>query len=178
MHVLGWVLYDSSCGFCARWIPFWSTTLRRRGFAIAPLQSPWVQQQLGVPVDELLKDLRLLLADGRQVCGADVYRYVMKRIWWAYPFYLLAIAPGLWRVFDWSYRTFANNRYRISRTCRLSTAGSRRTIATATHTTKAGETDRQHYQHTTIRRPPPMRPVCSTHPETLPRFGGTRDASG
>jgi predicted DCC family thiol-disulfide oxidoreductase YuxK len=121
---IGWVLYDDACGFCRRWIPFWGETLRRRGFAIAALQSEWVQQKLGVPDADLLQDLRLLLADGNQVSGADVYRYVMRRIWWAYPLYLLSTAPLLGRVFDWGYRTFAVNRYRFSRACRLPAAPS------------------------------------------------------
>lgn len=114
---IGWVLYDDSCGFCRRWIPYWSATLGKRGFDIAPLQSAWVAQRL--PAEDLLADLRLVLADGTQIRGADVYRYVMRRIWWAYPLYLLSVAPLLSRVFDWGYRTFANNRYRFSRACGL-----------------------------------------------------------
>ena len=118
-QVRGWVLYDESCGFCQRWIPFWETTLRRRGFAIAPLQAPWVSRTLGLGDEELLNDLRLVLPDGRQIGGADVYRHVMRRIWWAYPLYLFSVAPLSRRTFDWGYRTFAANRYRISRACRL-----------------------------------------------------------
>ena len=120
---IGWVLYDDSCGFCRRWIPFWANTLRKRGFAIAPLQSEWVVQALNVPDEDLLFDLRLLLADGEQVRGADVYRHVMRRIWWAYPLYLLSVAALLRLVFDWTYRTFADNRHRVSRACRLPAAG-------------------------------------------------------
>ena len=101
----GWVLYDDACGFCRRWVPYWAETLSKRGFSIAPLQSAWVQERLNAPADELLDDLRLLLPDGRQVRGADVYRYVMRRIWWAYPLYLLSVTPLLSRVFDWGYRT-------------------------------------------------------------------------
>lgn len=115
----GWVLYDDSCGFCRRWIPFWSATLRRRGYGIAPLQSTWARQQLRLSDDALLHDLRLLLVDGTQVQGADVYRHVMKRVWWAYPLFLLASAPILRRLFDLSYRTFATNRFRFSRACGL-----------------------------------------------------------
>src|SRR2546426_9560448 len=90
-----WVLYDDSCGFCRRWVPFWAATLRRRGYNIAPLQSRWVRQRLQLSDEALLHDLRLLLADGTQVQGADVYRHVMKRIWWAYPMWVLACAPVL-----------------------------------------------------------------------------------
>jgi hypothetical protein len=43
----------------------------------------------------------------------------MRRIWWAYPLYVLSVAPVLSRIFDWGYRTFAAYRYRFSRACRL-----------------------------------------------------------
>jgi len=116
----GTVLYDDSCGFCRRWVPFWEKTLNRRGFQIAPLQSQWVKEQLNLPAEELERELRLLLSDGGQAIGADVYRYVMRRIWWAFPFYLISIAPVFRRIFNWSYRTFADNRYRISSSCGFS----------------------------------------------------------
>ena len=118
-EVRGWVLYDDSCGFCQRWIPFWESTLRRRGFAIAALQAPWVSSTLRLGDEELLTDLRLVLADGRQISGADVYRHVMRRLWWAYPLYLFSVAPVSRQAFDWGYRTFAANRYWISSACGL-----------------------------------------------------------
>ena len=117
---LGWILYDDSCGFCRRWIPFWESALRRRGFDIAPLQADWVRAKLQVTEPELLRDLRLMLADGSQICGADVYRYATRRIWWAWPVYLFSVAPGLRNAFDWGYRTFAVNRFRVSSACGLS----------------------------------------------------------
>lgn len=117
--VRGYVLYDDSCGFCRRWIPFWGPTLLRRGFAIAPLQADWVRERLGVSHDELVEDLRLLLADGQLVRGADVYRYVLRRIWWAYPLYLFAVAPVGRQAFNWGYRTFARNRFLVSHACGL-----------------------------------------------------------
>ena len=116
---IGWVLYDDSCGFCRRWVPFWAGTIRKRGFDIAPLQSEWVAQRLHDTPEALLFDLRLLLADGRQVRGADVYRHVMRRIWWAYPFYVLSVTPLLRRVFNWGYRTFADHRHSFSSACSL-----------------------------------------------------------
>ena len=45
----GYLLYDDSCGFCRRWVPFWESTLRKRGFLIAPLQAKWVIEKLGIP---------------------------------------------------------------------------------------------------------------------------------
>ena len=118
-QAVGWILYDDSCGFCRRWIPFWEGALQRRGFSIAPLQADWVRAKLQLSESELLHDLRLLLADGSQIRGADVYRYATRRIWWAWPVYLFSITPGLRKIFDWGYRTFAANRFRVSSACGL-----------------------------------------------------------
>jgi predicted DCC family thiol-disulfide oxidoreductase YuxK len=116
----GWVLYDGACGFCSRWVPSWEPTLQRLGLAIAPLQSPWVQERAGLPPGDLLTELRLLRPNGQLISGADVYRFVMRRLWWAYPLYFLSIVPGLRHLFDWGYRTFARHRMQISGACGLS----------------------------------------------------------
>jgi predicted DCC family thiol-disulfide oxidoreductase YuxK len=113
------VLYDGACGFCSWWVPFWSPTLQRAGFGIAPLQSPWLSTIVQLDQPPLAWDLTLLQCDGTTVVGADVYRRVMRRVWWAYPFYVMSITPGLRRIFDWTYRTFARNRYCVSRACGL-----------------------------------------------------------
>jgi predicted DCC family thiol-disulfide oxidoreductase YuxK len=114
---VGWILYDDSCGFCRRWVPFWESALRKRGFAIAPLQSDWVRARIDLPAEQLVSDLRLLLVDGSHHAGADAYREAMRRIWWTWPVYLFAITPGLRRVFDAAYRGFARNRHRVSAAC-------------------------------------------------------------
>ncbi len=116
----GWVLYDSSCGACSRWVPFWAPTLHSIGLGVASLQAPWVGEKLGLRADELLADIRILFDDGHQLAGADVYRYVMRRVWWALPLYLVAAAPGTRRLFDAAYRTIAKHRHQISATCGLS----------------------------------------------------------
>ena len=115
----GWVLYDGDCGFCSLWAPFWESTLKRRGFLIAPLQSEWVVEKLHLSDEELTSDFRLLLANGEQLAGAEAYRYLMRRIWWARPLYLLSILPGFRNLFDLGYRLFADNRFLISRRCHL-----------------------------------------------------------
>lgn len=115
----GWVLYDGDCGVCSRWVPSWEPTLSRHGLAIAPLQSTWVQERTGLPPADLLSDIRLLQPNGKLLSGPEVYRYMMRRIWWAYPIYLLSTAPGINRLFDWAYRTFARHRMRISAGCGL-----------------------------------------------------------
>jgi len=120
---LAWVLYDGACGVCSRWVPFWKNTLAKRGIGIATLQEPWVAARLlarGVAEESLLDDLRILVASsGDVIPGADAYRFAFRRIWWAWPLWALAVTPGLRRLFDLGYRTFAENRYRVSRACRM-----------------------------------------------------------
>ena len=113
------MLYDGRCGFCSRWVPFLKDTLKRRGFAIAPLQSEWVAEKLRLSPDELTADVRLLLVNGRQLRGPEVYRYVMRRIWWTMPLYFLSVLPILRSLFDAGYRAFAERRYCLSEYCGL-----------------------------------------------------------
>jgi len=119
-HRIGWVLFDGSCGFCSSWVLYWAGTLRQRGFEIAPLQDTWVRARLALSDEgDLLRDLRVLLDSGGELRGANAYRYVMRRIWWAYPLYLLSVTPLLRHLFDSAYRAFADNRYHFSRSCQL-----------------------------------------------------------
>jgi len=115
----GYVLYDGQCRFCSRWARFWEPTLERHGFRITPLQDPGVADKLPLATESLLADIRLLTAEGRLISGADVYLYVARRIWWAWPFYAVFSLPGLYRWIHASYRWFARNRYSISHYCNL-----------------------------------------------------------
>jgi predicted DCC family thiol-disulfide oxidoreductase YuxK len=116
---IGWVLYDDACGFCREWIPFWGPTLHRVGLEIAPLQAPWVGERLNLSPAELVFDIRLLFADGRHLAGAEVYRYAVQQIWWAYPLYLFSVTPGLRWLWDWGYGAFRDHRHQISAACGL-----------------------------------------------------------
>ena len=115
----GWILYDGDCGFCSRWVQFWTKTLRQRGYEPAALQEPWVTQKLQMPIDTLLADIRLLTTNDELISGADVYLQVTRRIWWAWPFYAIFRLPGFNRLVHLGYRWFARNRYCISGTCRV-----------------------------------------------------------
>jgi len=122
MTTIGWVLYDGTCAVCSRWVPFWARTLARIGLDTAPLQSQWVRAQTGMSDELLLKDIRVLLKDGTLYSGAEAYFYCMKRIWWAWPLYVVFELPVFNAMFRLCYRAFAQNRYKISRVCRLKTA--------------------------------------------------------
>jgi len=117
--VQGVVLYDGQCGFCSRWVKYWAGMLGRRGFEIASLDEPWVAKRIKMPHEELLTDIRLLTANGQLISGADVYLYVTRRIWWAWPFYAVFSLPGFNRMIHLGYRWFARNRYCVSHACKL-----------------------------------------------------------
>jgi lipase maturation factor 1 len=110
----GVVLYDGDCGFCSRWLQFWTPTLERNGFAVDTLQAPWLPPLLNMSAAEALDDIRLLLPDDTLVSGAEVYLYVMDRLWWARPLSFVCRLPGFNAIFRACYRSFAKNRY-----CRL-----------------------------------------------------------
>jgi predicted DCC family thiol-disulfide oxidoreductase YuxK len=87
-----------------------------------------VPLELGLEADEAARDLRLLLADGPRNDGADVRRYVMRRIAWARPFHASSITPGLRWVFARAYRALADNRFRVPRAWGLAQPSARSTV--------------------------------------------------
>ncbi len=115
----GWVLYDDLCGFCRRWVPMFKKSLAKRRIGVLPSRTEWVGRALGLEPGQTPGDICLLLRDGQTHMGPQAYRYAMRRIWWAYPIYLLSVIPiGRW-CFDQGYKTFARNRYRFSKACGL-----------------------------------------------------------
>jgi len=114
----GWLLYDGDCGFCVKSVRFWYPTLRRLGFQVDTLQADWTPQALGLTREEALRDVRLLTTTGATYAGADVYLYVARRIWWAWPFAVLFGLPGFKLLIRAGYRWLTANRYCVSEYCR------------------------------------------------------------
>jgi predicted DCC family thiol-disulfide oxidoreductase YuxK len=115
----GWVLYDGDCGLCLRWASRFEATLSRRGFSLAALQEPWVRKRLGLSEDAPLTEMRLLLADGKRAGGADALIEIARRIWWAWPLFLLAHLPGIKFALRVLYRTLAANRHCFNGSCQF-----------------------------------------------------------
>lgn len=115
--ISGCVLYDGDCVFCVRWAHFWRPVLRSRGFEIDELQAQWTTEALGMTRDEVVRDIRLITAEGKSYAGADVYLHIARRIWWAWPFGAFFSLPGF-RALIWAgYRWFAKNRQCVSGFC-------------------------------------------------------------
>lgn len=117
---IGWLLYDASCGFCDRWLSLWRAMLSRSGIETAALQEPWVASHLHLSDKDLLRDVLILLKDGRVVRGAEAYRLAMSHLWWARPLYHISRLPILDQIFDSCYLIFNRNRFKISHTCGFS----------------------------------------------------------
>jgi predicted DCC family thiol-disulfide oxidoreductase YuxK len=100
-------------------VTYWAATLAQRGFEIGSLDEPWVAEKITMSHEELLTDIRLLTTEGKLISGADVYLYVTRRIWWAWPFYAVFSLPGFNWLIHAGYRWFARNRHHISHACRI-----------------------------------------------------------
>lgn len=115
----GWILYDGSCGFCSQWVSYWQGLLKTHGFDVVPLQEEWVRTKINEPEEALLSDIRLLTPSGEQIRGANVYRAVMRQVWWLYLFYIMSLLPIFKQLFNLGYTLFNKNRYKISKSCGL-----------------------------------------------------------
>ncbi len=107
----GWLLFDADCSFCAGLVLRLGRSIRRRGFALAPLQAPWVKTRLGIATDEeLLREMRLLTADGEILGGAAAATHIARRIWWGWPIWAVSRIPGAMPILDSFYRRIAARR--------------------------------------------------------------------
>ncbi|HSA91941.1 MAG TPA: DUF393 domain-containing protein [Terriglobales bacterium] len=117
--VAGWVAYDGDCGVCQLLLRLVGPALRRQGFVFETLQAPWMAARLhisyGVAPDDLLKEMRVLTADGHELAGADAVVFLARRIWWLWWLWALACVPGMRPLLRVGYRWFARHRHRISR---------------------------------------------------------------
>jgi predicted DCC family thiol-disulfide oxidoreductase YuxK len=106
-HARGWLFFDAECRFCTRIAQWLAPILQRRGLAIAPLQDVRVGALLGLSKAELMREMRVLLADGRQYGGADAGVALAREIWWARPLVWLAAIPGVMNWLRSGYRSLA-----------------------------------------------------------------------
>ena len=113
----GWVFFDRDCAVCVRLAQRYRSTLEARGFGLAALQDPRAASLLRVPEEELLREMRVVTADGSVVGGADAVAYLAGRIWWAWPLYAAARWLGARRLLVWGYRWFAGHRRCAAEKC-------------------------------------------------------------
>ncbi len=116
----GWLFFDADCAFCTGIARRVGCVLEPRGYGLAPLQDPRVQALLALPTDQLLLEMRVLTADGRQYGGADALIFLSREVWWAWPLYALVQIPGMRALLRAGYRWVAARRSCASGSCRSS----------------------------------------------------------
>jgi membrane bound O-acyltransferase family protein/DCC1-like thiol-disulfide oxidoreductase len=88
-----------------------------------PLQGEGVAEMLGISVGEIPDEMKLRTREGRILGGADAAVYIARRIWWAWPIWLMSRIPGGMPMMRRGYRFVARRRHRISRACALPNEG-------------------------------------------------------
>jgi len=121
-HARGWLFFDAECTFCTRIARWLAPILERRGLAVAPLQDARVGALLGMPREELLREMRFLLSDGQRFGGADVAVALAHEIWWARPLARIARIPGAMEILRAAYRRIATRRSCAAHACPVSEA--------------------------------------------------------
>ena len=116
-HAHGWFFYDADCAFCTRIARWLEPGLAKKRLAIAPLQDPRVGPLLGLSAEELLRELKFLLSDGRQFGGASAVIAVAQQIWWARPLVWLSKIPGMMPTLESTYHQIAARRECASAAC-------------------------------------------------------------
>ncbi len=93
-HARGWFFFDAECGFCTRIAQWLAPILRRRGMDVAPLQDPRVRDLLGLSQSELMREMRVVMADGTHSGGAAAAVALAREIWWARPLVWFSTLPA------------------------------------------------------------------------------------
>jgi len=119
----GLICYDGDCALCLCWLRRVERPLLRRGFGFVPLQTAWVKTQLNLSETDLLKEMRLLLPDGRMFGGADAAVVLARYVWWLWPLWIISKIPGTMPIIRATYRVIAKNRHCASDRCEIHNEG-------------------------------------------------------
>ena len=118
-RTIGRVFFDGDCGICTQAARRFEGVLRRRRFALVPLQASDACHTLGISEAERLSEMRLRLADGTVFGGAQAVVEIARRIWWAWPVWAISRLPGAMRPLDAGYRWLARRRRCANGACRI-----------------------------------------------------------
>lgn len=101
------IYFDGSCGMCSASAKRFERIVGSRGFKFAPFEG------------EAPDEMKLRTRDGRMLGGADALIYIARRIWWAWPVWVISLVPGARWLMRRLYSRVARNRHRISGACRI-----------------------------------------------------------
>jgi predicted DCC family thiol-disulfide oxidoreductase YuxK len=115
----GWIFYDGECQFCINNVRRHEKLLRQHGFEPATLQTPWVRERLGLKLDSKLTEMIVLTAGNQTFGGADGIAQIARRIWWAWPLFVISQIPGIHFIFSAIYRRVAAKRHCLDGACQI-----------------------------------------------------------
>ncbi len=115
----GLIFFDAACDVCRSGATRLQSALQRRGFRLIPLQSEEAARWTGASAQQLLREVHLVTASRKVLRGIDALIYIAAAFCWAKPLAWIASMPGVHRLLQAMYRTFANHRYQIARSCRI-----------------------------------------------------------
>ena len=118
----GCVLFDAECFLCTRLAKRFAPLLYWHGFALTPLQTPWVVDLLGREQGNNWSEMLLLAPDGTTYGGADALIELTRNIWWARPLYWLSFVPGAKLGLRKGYAWVAHRRLCFGGACRVQVA--------------------------------------------------------
>jgi len=82
----------------------------KSAFGLAALQDPRVATLLGLPTDQLLREMRVVTANNELYGGVDAIVFLARQIWWGWLIYAAAQLQVCSTFFQAGYRWFANHR--------------------------------------------------------------------
>jgi hypothetical protein len=65
---------------------------------------------LGLPREELMREMQFLLSGGSRVGGADAAVALAREIWWGRPLVWISKIPGMMEILRKGYRRVAESR--------------------------------------------------------------------
>jgi Membrane bound O-acyl transferase family len=74
------------------------------------MQTPWVQERLGLQPGAPLEEMRVLARENRNLGGANAVIFLAGKTWWTWPLAMLAWLPFMHAIVDGAYRWIAARR--------------------------------------------------------------------
>ena len=109
----GLVFYDAQCALCRRGVSRWGNLFHHRGFRWLPLQTPGASSRLGCSEEELRREMKVLLPDGRVLGGIDAWAQLWGSVWWLWPLAFAARLPGSHAAGSKVYAWIARHRHEL-----------------------------------------------------------------
>lgn len=78
---------------------------------MVPLQSEQARSTLGLAPGNVPDEMKVETRQGKILGGVDGILHIARRIWWAWPLWLLGQVPGIHSILVWRYRRIAATRH-------------------------------------------------------------------